>query len=590
MTSLSFPRNFRHSLNFESEPFRLSHLLRGHTGCVNTLHWSQQGDMLVSGSDDTRLMVWDARPGAAFHRQAQLRSGHADNIFDAKFAPGMEHERIVSVARDGKACIFDGWSQQKVHRDETDCSKTISFSEDTLKTVEFFDNSPHVFGICSEDGNVYQYDCRDASQATILELSEYQVSLYSMSACPSKPELVAVCGSDPFIRFYDRRKIRSAEDTCYCWTPPVSNRPRVTFFTGVRFSRFTYDIATYGINRKPYVLNPIFQCDEEMPIEESDQNEESLTDVQSWSNQKTLHAREAYNEALTLLQPQIARHLRMRAHPLWKEIFLVELYNRALLTGLVNKASGALFSMRADLDVIVREEARPPAHVKYLLLMVTLMMGHYDEFAALCDRFSDFNDDTEGLDFKIFKDILAVCEIDPAQIPNLIPNSIVQVCQQLPFISVNELPAVQKLKSKKAGNFEGYLGCFEKSHSRRTYKGVGFAGDQDQYVAVGCDGGHAFLYQNPASFGREYQKNPVWAAIGDSQITNVVEGHPFRPLIATSGLDHSIKVFEPSSYASNLVGIDENDLLTFKTITGTDLDNLENMDEAIHDEIIIVFG
>ena len=30
-----------------------------HTGCVNTLHWNSQGTLLLSGSDDCRVCVWD---------------------------------------------------------------------------------------------------------------------------------------------------------------------------------------------------------------------------------------------------------------------------------------------------------------------------------------------------------------------------------------------------------------------------------------------------------------------------------------------------------------------------------------------------
>jgi WD40 repeat protein len=42
----------------------VSCLIRGrlerHEGCVNTVHWNDPGDKLVSGSDDTRVCIWDA--------------------------------------------------------------------------------------------------------------------------------------------------------------------------------------------------------------------------------------------------------------------------------------------------------------------------------------------------------------------------------------------------------------------------------------------------------------------------------------------------------------------------------------------------
>ena len=522
----------------------------------------------MSGSDDTTVTVWDTRPGAPIKKLAQLNSGHMDNIFDVKFAPGMEKERMVSAARDGMVCYYNGWSNGD------DLSFGIPFSEDSLKSIEFFDNSPHVFGVCCEDGCIYQADFRQMGRRAILNLSTQQVSLYSMSACPSKPELLAVCGSDPFVRFYDRRKLGDAQDMAYCWTPPANANNSISFFTGVRFSRFSYDLAAYGINRAPYVINPIFQCDEQMKFEQAPDVE--LDDSFLWGHEVAVYKNGWYHEALPLISEQLSRHLRLRAHPLWKEIFHAELFNRALLTGLMSgdDSSGALSSMHADLEVIVRAEANPSAKVKYLLLVVVLMLGHMDEFELLCDSFSDL-ENADGLDFKMFKNVLAICELDPAQFNVLIPGSIRAYCKQLEMIDINQLPAAKKLKSGEQGDFEGFVGSFQKSYSRRTFKGVGFAGDRDQYITVGCDGGYAFLYQNPSHFGEGYAKGPVWAAMGDTQIANVVEGHPSRPLIATSGLDHTIKIFEPSNFASSPEGVDENDLQTFKTFSGDELKEID---------------
>ncbi len=550
---------------FENAPFKLSHLLSAHRGCVNSLHFSQHGDMLVSGSDDTTVAVWDTRPGAPLKKLVQLHSGHMDNVFDVKFAPGMEKERMVSAARDGMICFYNGWAVDE------DCALGIPFSDDTLKSIEFFDNSPHVFGVCCEDGRVYEYDFRVGHRNIVLDLSPQQVNLYSMSTCPSKPELLAVCGSDPFVRFYDRRKMSSQQNTAYCWTPLPTVHSSISFFTGVRFSRFSYDLAAYGVNRAPCLINPIFQCDEQMKFEAAlvDDFEDSFL----WSHEVDVYKCGWYHEALPLITHQISRHLRLRVHPLWKQIFHAELFNRALLLGLMNMP---LSSMHADLEVIVRNDPQPSASVKYLLLMVVLMLGHFDEFELLCDSFSDLDSTEGGLDFKIFKDILAVCEIDPAQSNTLIPNSIQEVCKQLEMIDINNLPATKQLKSGELGDFEGFVGYFEKACSRRTFKGVGFAGDRDQYIAVGSDGGHAFLYQNPSHFGAEYKKRPVWAAIGDSQITNVVEGHPSRPIIVTSGIDNTIKVFEPSQYVAE--DVEENDLQAFKTFTGAELQNIDAND------------
>jgi WD repeat-containing protein 42A len=38
-------------------------LLEGHLGCVNTVHFDPTGQLLLSGSDDLQIMVWDWAAG-----------------------------------------------------------------------------------------------------------------------------------------------------------------------------------------------------------------------------------------------------------------------------------------------------------------------------------------------------------------------------------------------------------------------------------------------------------------------------------------------------------------------------------------------
>lgn len=42
---------------------KLEHLLDGHDGCVNTCSWNKSGDLLLSGSDDLKILLWDWQRG-----------------------------------------------------------------------------------------------------------------------------------------------------------------------------------------------------------------------------------------------------------------------------------------------------------------------------------------------------------------------------------------------------------------------------------------------------------------------------------------------------------------------------------------------
>lgn len=59
-------------------------VLEGHDGCVNTVAWNENGSLLLSGSDDYLLNVYNVYQNKLLH---SIESGHQANIFSAKFLP-----------------------------------------------------------------------------------------------------------------------------------------------------------------------------------------------------------------------------------------------------------------------------------------------------------------------------------------------------------------------------------------------------------------------------------------------------------------------------------------------------------------------
>lgn len=70
-----------------------------HRGCVNTVSFNASGDILVSGSDDKRIVLWDWETGQV---KLSFHSDHSNNVFQAKFMPYTEDRRIVTCAADGQ--------------------------------------------------------------------------------------------------------------------------------------------------------------------------------------------------------------------------------------------------------------------------------------------------------------------------------------------------------------------------------------------------------------------------------------------------------------------------------------------------------
>lgn len=77
--------------------------LEKHRGCVNTVCFNADGDILVSGSDDRRVIFWEWETGRV---KLSYHSGHYDNVFQAKIMPYTEDRTIVTCAADGQVTCF----------------------------------------------------------------------------------------------------------------------------------------------------------------------------------------------------------------------------------------------------------------------------------------------------------------------------------------------------------------------------------------------------------------------------------------------------------------------------------------------------
>lgn len=75
--------------------------LNGHEGCVNTIQFNSAGDLLVSGSDDQEVKIWN---WATKTLELSYPSGHLDNIFQVKIMPFTNDRKIVTSAADGQVC------------------------------------------------------------------------------------------------------------------------------------------------------------------------------------------------------------------------------------------------------------------------------------------------------------------------------------------------------------------------------------------------------------------------------------------------------------------------------------------------------
>ncbi|XP_063688474.1 DDB1- and CUL4-associated factor 8-like [Bolinopsis microptera] len=73
-----------------------------------------------------------------------------------------------------------------------------------------------------------------------------------------------------------------------------------------------------------------------------------------------------------------------------------------------------------------------------------------------------------------------------------------------------------------------------------TVKGVNFYGLNSEYVMSGSDCGHIFLWNTTT-------EDIVQCLVGEEDgIVNVLEFNPYSPMIASSGLEHCVKIWTPN--------------------------------------------
>lgn len=73
--------------------------LAKHRGCVNTVSFNQDGGILISGSDDRMIMLWNWDAGCV---KLSFHSGHTDNVFQAKIMSYSDDRSVVTCAADGQ--------------------------------------------------------------------------------------------------------------------------------------------------------------------------------------------------------------------------------------------------------------------------------------------------------------------------------------------------------------------------------------------------------------------------------------------------------------------------------------------------------
>ncbi|XP_020400929.1 DDB1- and CUL4-associated factor 8 isoform X2 [Zea mays] len=203
--------------------------MEGHVGCVNAIAWNSSGSLLVSGSDDTRINLWNYNNRELVH---DIDTGHSANIFCTKFVPETCDEVVVSGAGDAEVRVFNMSRLSGRRPREISMEPTMVYQchSKRVKKLAVELGNPNVVWSASEDGTLRQHDFRECSSCpragsanqechnvlldlrcgakkSLADLPKHPLALKSCDISSVCPHQIIVGGSDAFARLYDRRML-----------------------------------------------------------------------------------------------------------------------------------------------------------------------------------------------------------------------------------------------------------------------------------------------------------------------------------------------------------------------------------------------
>eukprot|EP00249_Psilotum_nudum_P013622 c24430_g1_i1 orf=253-2565(+) len=252
--------NLRRTLRMHSslvQRLSLDNVMEGHQGCVNALAWNADGSMLLSGSDDTQVNVWEYSNRKLLH---SIDSGHSTNIFCVKFVPETCDDVMVSGAGDAEVRIHRLSRSIGTVSGRSNTSEQTAFRCHTrrVKKLAVEDGNPHVIWSASEDGTLRQHDLRESAlcpphgsadqecRSVLLDLRRgakrslsdpprHCLALKTCALNAVRPHQLLVGGSDAFARLYDRRMLPPCTSSQLQTKPP----PCVCYFCPAHLSDYS---------------------------------------------------------------------------------------------------------------------------------------------------------------------------------------------------------------------------------------------------------------------------------------------------------------------------------------------------------------
>ncbi|XP_066593852.1 DDB1- and CUL4-associated factor 5-like [Prorops nasuta] len=170
--------------------------LISHYGCVNAIEFSNQGDLLVSGGDDRRVLLWKVEQAIqGVGKPTVMKVQHVSNIFCLGY--DSSKTKIFSAGNDDQVIVHDL---------NTGDILNCFLHEKPVYGLSIHPHNNHVFASACDDGRVLIYDIRASSATETFCLAQYKTAFHSVMFNPMEPRMLATANAKEGVSMWDVRK------------------------------------------------------------------------------------------------------------------------------------------------------------------------------------------------------------------------------------------------------------------------------------------------------------------------------------------------------------------------------------------------
>ncbi|CAG9859508.1 unnamed protein product [Phyllotreta striolata] len=601
--------------------------LQIHQGCVNTICWNDSGEYILSGSDDQHLVITN---GHNYKVLANHSTKHHANIFSAKFLPCTNDEQIVSCSGDGIIIHTDlnrndgsfdklfnchaGTTTYEVITIPNEPYSFLSCGEDG--TVRWFDLR------CKS--SCYKPRCKE----DIIVSCQRAVTALALSR--TAPYQLAIGCADSSVRLYDRRCLSTqtgdnalVQPVPFCtFVAPHFGNERHYRITSLSYSRDERDMLVSYSSDYLYLFsvseNTVTQL--KKPAKKSSPwdkikavagKRERMSPIPvrrlrlrgDWSDTGPDARPERDNASSVSLgqaRPQLQATLMQRMTDVLSRM-LNDPMTRAALSAGGEDSVDADESARGNLETRNAAEDAPaaPADVEvnnpeqsgnaptnpetdsssprtgitshlhnHLTALRNLREGFIEQHGAepsVSFRYSQQSTSNSTISLRVSN--RREVDEDVATAPSTSereesngnePAEEMATDVELDYDEDEEPDAEDKVEEKHP-IYEAEMKMKYTGHrnSRTMIKEATFWGDD--YVMSGSDCGHVFIWNR-------HTADLKMLLQADQHVVNCLQPHPTLPILATSGIDHDVKLWAPIREETSFDGKTAADLITRNAI------------------------